>query len=359
MTKRLITTWKWLAAIGIASAAGIALLMTEPPSGPLITLVADFLRSIWARPFLAENSYGGTLLVVVQATVLVVALWFAAKVASRKIKVRFLDRTPLEEGRKYALQRLMAYTLFLFGSLIGIPALGLDLGSLAVFSGALGIGVGLGFQTIAKNFASGLILLFEQQVKVGDRIEVGTVEGEEGGTLQGDIVSIGSRATLVRTNDNVVIVVPNSEFIEQRVTNLTLNDRTVRISLPVGVSYDSDPEQVRDILINVGTAHPDVQREPRPNVIFAGFGDSSLDFELRVWTSKRVTRPRRIASELYFEVFKAFKQEGIEIPFPQRDLHLRSVSSGISVDGKSLADGPAATAQETGEHGSPGMTGER
>ena len=265
----------------------------------------------------------------VEAAVLIVALWFASKMASRIVRVRFLDKTPLEEGRKYAFQRLVSYSLFLLGSLVGIHSLGLDLSSLAFFSGALGIGVGLGFQQIAKNFAAGLILLFEQRIKVGDRIEVGQGPGDQGMALQGNVVSIGSRATLVRTNANVVIVVPNSLFLENQVTNLTLNDRSVRIDLPVGVSYSSDPEQVRAVLVGVANSHPDVQEDPQPDAIFTGFGDSSLDFELRVWTTKRVTSPRVIASEIYFEAFRELGEAGIEIPFPQRDVHVRSVSSGI------------------------------
>ncbi len=326
--------WQWLAIGVLAGAAAISLLMAEPPHVPVLKFLSDFLGKLWNSHFLAQRSYGDTLLLVLQASILIIVLWFAAKVAGRIAKARFLDRTSLSEGRKFALQRLLAYSLFLFGGLTGIHALGLDLSTLTVFGGALGIGLGLGFQTIAKNFASGLILLFEHPVKVGDRVEVGD--------LQGDIVSIGSRATWVRTNDNVVMIVPNSEFIEQRVTNLTLNDRNVRINVPVGVSYASDPAHVRAILIGVGHAHPDVLEDPTPDVIFAGFGDSSLDFELRVWTATQVTTPRVIASELYFKVFEAFKREGIEIPFPQRDLHLRSVSDAIPIESGPQTEDPGA-----------------
>jgi len=273
---------------------------------------------------------------------LVVILWFATKLASRIFRVRFLDRTHLEEGRKFALQRIVGYSLFTFGALTGVHAIGVDVGSIAVFSGALGIGLGLGFQTIAKNFASGLILLFEQPVKVGDRVQVGN--------LQGNIVTIGSRATWVRTNDNVVMIVPNSEFIEQQVTNLTLNDRIVRINVPLGVSYASNPEHVRDILMVVGRGHPDVLEEPEPDVIFTGFGQSSLDFDLRIWTANQVSTPRVIASQLYFEIFAALKREGVEIPFPQRDLHVRSV--------RNVAPGSEIATRALGEdHESVGSVG--
>ena len=207
---------------------------------------------------------------------------------------------------------------------MGLHFIGLDLTSFALFTGAVGIGIGLGFQNIAKNFASGIVLLIESSVKVGDRIEI---EG-----LQGDIVYIGSRGTWVRTNENVVIIVPNTEFIEGRVTNWTANDRNVRINIPLGVSYESDPERVRQVLLEVARDHPDVLLDPAPDVIFTSFGESSLDFELRIWTSKQVTTPRIITSDIYFNVFAAFKREGIEIPFPQRDLHLRSSSIPVGVD---------------------------
>ena len=316
---RLRALWKWLAAVGLVGAIAIALLMAEPPDIPLLIFLSDSLLGLWNSPFLSTETYGDTILLAIKGTLLVVILWFATKLASRIFRVRFLDKTHLEEGRKFALQRIVAYSLFTFGALTGVHAIGVDVGSIAVFSGALGIGLGLGFQTIAKNFASGLILLFEQPVKVGDRVQVGD--------LQGNIVTIASRATWVRTNDNVVMIVPNSEFIEQRVTNLTLNDRIVRINVPVGVSYASSPEQVREILMQVGRGHPDVLEDPEPDVIFTGFGESSLEFALRVWTSNQVSTPRVIASQLYFALFAALKREDIEIPFPQRDLHVRSVTN--------------------------------
>ena len=145
------------------------------------------------------------------------------------------------------------------------------------------------------------------------------------------ITRIAARATWIRTNDNVVMIIPNSEFINSHVTNWTANDRQVRFPIPLGVSYKSDPEVVRDVLMEVADRHPDVLTVPEPEVVFTGFGDSSLNFILNVWTVTRVQYPRILASEIYFMMFKAFKEHGIEIPFPQRDLHLRSVDSPIPV----------------------------
>ena len=161
----------------------------------------------------------------------------------------------------------------------------------------------------------------ERPIKVGDRVEIEK--------LTGDVERIAARSTWVRTNDNVVIIVPNSEFTSKRVTNWTANDRRVRITLPVGTSYSSDPEKVKRLLMRVAGEHPDVLADPAADVVFTAFGDSSLDFELRVWTTSQTRTPQILKSDLYFSIFSLFKQENIEIPFPQRDLHLRSVSMSI------------------------------
>jgi small-conductance mechanosensitive channel len=151
---------------------------------------------------------------------------------------------------------------------------------------------------------------------VGDRIEVGEVEG--------DVISISVRATTVLTNDNISIIVPNSEFISKQVINWSHNDRNIRFRLPVGVSYSEDPEKVKEVLLKVADDNPHVLKTPAPLVIFKGFGDSSLDFELAVWTSTHTDKPSILRSELYFEIFKRFGENKIEIPFPQRDIHIRS-----------------------------------
>ncbi len=213
--------------------------------------------------------------------------------------------------------------MFLVGLVIGLQSAGVDLSSLVVVGGAVSVGVGFGLQTVPNNFISGLILLVERPIKLGDRVEVGEING--------DVVRIAARSTWVRTNDNVVIVVPNSEFVSNRITNWTANDRQVRSSVPVGVSYGSNPEEVRDVLIKVAQDHPDVLDQPDPEVRFVAFGDSSLDFELRVWTNKRVQTPKTLTSEGLFSILRPFRERGIEIPFPQRDVHLKSVAASIPI----------------------------
>ena len=183
-------------------------------------------------------------------------------------------------------------------------------------AGAVGIGIGFGLQSIANNFISGLVILFERPVKVGDRIQVGGVTG--------DVVRIGARATTVKTNDNIDIIVPNSEFISSQVINWSHSDREVRLHVPVGVSYSSNPEEVQKILLDVAAVQPGVLKSPAPEVLFTEFGDSSLNFELLVWTSEFIAKPNFLHSELNFAIRAKFKECGVEIPFPQRDVHVRS-----------------------------------
>ncbi len=237
------------------------------------------------------------------------------------LQKRVLTNVPLAVGQQYAVARVISYLVFVLGLIVGLQSLGLNLSSLIVVGGALGIGVGLGLQAIVSNFVAGLILLLEQPIKLGDRIEVGDTYG--------DVVRLRGRSTWIRTNDNVVIIVANSEFIDQRVTSWTANDRQVRISLSVGVSYDSDPKVVREVLLTVASGHPDVLADPNPEVIFLGLGDSSLNFELRVWTIQQVQTPARLQSDLYSAIFEAFRKENIEMPFPQRDLHIRSIAEPL------------------------------
>jgi small-conductance mechanosensitive channel len=156
---------------------------------------------------------------------------------------------------------------------------------------------------------------------VGDRVDVGNVHG--------DVVRISARATTVVTNDNIAIIVPNSDFVSTKVTNWSFTDRKVRFDIPVGVSYSSDPNQVTELLLEVATDHPGVLSAPKPDVLFEEFGDNSLNFTLLVWTTTYATRPRVLRSELNYAISAIFKENDIEIPFPQRDLHVRSGSLRI------------------------------
>jgi len=278
---------------------------------------------LWTEPFLTVGGLHVSPMFLLEAAAFLVLLVLLSRVSRRILQNRILAHTSIDPGLQYALDVGTGYLVFILGLIIGLQSVGINLSSLAFLTGIIGVGVGFGMQNIVSNFVSGLILLVERPVKVGDRVEVGD--------LSGDIVRIAARSTWVRTNDNVVIIVPNSEFISSRVTNWTANDRRVRISVPFGAGYSSDPAAVRDILLRIANAQPDILDDPSPDVIFQGFGDNSLNFELRVWTEDSLRTPQILKSNLYFAVFRAFSEHNIEIPFPQRDIHFRSFSTPVPV----------------------------
>ncbi len=297
----------------------------RPTEVPLIalTLVPDLLNSlsggtrhILLYSFFKIGALPITPLFLIKAAAFLFLLITISHLIQRILLGRLFRHLHIADAQKFALGRFATYLLFLGGLFIGLQSLGVNLNSLVVFGGALGVGVGLGLQNVVSNFVAGLILLIEQPIRMGDRIETGN-------TL-GDVVRIAARSTWVRTNDNVIKIVPNNEFINNPVTNWTANDPNVRISLPVGVGYNSSPDQVRDILLQAAHANPDVLPDPKPDVIFTDYGDNSLNFSLRVWTANRAHAPAILKSDLYFALFRLFTEHSIELPFPQRDLHLRS-----------------------------------
>lgn len=225
-------------------------------------------------------------------------------------------------GVRFAIGSIVRYLGLLVGLLVILGALGVRMDALTVAAGAVGVGIGFGLQQITSNFVSGLILLVERPIKIGDRIEVGAVNG--------DVVQIAPRATTILTNDNIAIIVPNLSFVTEKVVNWSHSDRNVRFSVEVGVAYGSDTELVERLLLEVARANPGVLADPAPDVLLEAFGESSLDFRLRVWTKEYTTRPMILQSQLNFAIDRAFREHGVEIPFPQRDLHLRSGGLGTA-----------------------------
>lgn len=296
------------------------------PAGMMPGLSAsarDFLHGALTTPYFTVGDVEITPLFLLKSLLFLLALSVFSGMVRRFLRDRVLTRTSMDQGQRYAAARVTGYAVFFIGVIVGLQSAGVNLSSLLVVGGAVGIGVGFGLQTIANNFISGLILLFERPVKIGDRVEVGS--------LNGDVIRIAGRSTWVRTNDNIVVIVPNAEFIANQVTNWTANDPQVRFSLPVGVSYGSDPEKVRRVLLDVAAKNPDVMDTPEPSALFTGFGDSALHFELRVWTVKKTHRPKELLSDLNYAIFAAFREQGIQIPFPQRDLHIKSFEVPVRV----------------------------
>jgi potassium efflux system protein len=251
---------------------------------------------------------------------LTVGTIYVVLLISKAIQNILLDsifpRYRVELGVQLSMVRLIHYSVLVVGFIILLNILGFELTKLTILGGALGVGIGFGLQAIVNNFASGLILLFERPIKVGDTIEIGNDFGE--------VKKLGLRATVVSTFDNAEIVIPNSDLITAPVTNWTLSGRQARVKVPVGVAYGSDIQKVLEILMSCAKEHPMVLSEPQPRALFLAFGASSLDIELRVWTPDFSDR-RQLQSELNMEIKSEFSLAGIEIPFPQTDLHLRSV----------------------------------
>ena len=273
-------------------------------------------RDVLDYTFFKVGALPVTTLFLVKAVIFVFLLFAFSQAVQKFFVTRLLGRLDLSAGLKFALGRFTTYALFCVGLFVGLQSLGVNLSSLVVFGGAVGVGVGLGLQNVVSNFVAGLILLVEQPIRMGDRIETGN-------TL-GDVVKIAARSTWVRTNDNVIIIVPNNEFINNSVTNWTANDPNVRVSVQVGVGYGSDPEVVRELMLKAAAAHAGVLQDPKPDVLFTDYGDNSINFSLRVWTESHSHTPLVLKSDLYFALFKVFGEHGIELPFPQRDLHIRS-----------------------------------
>ncbi len=249
---------------------------------------------------------------IVSSTILVIF----SKRFTRFLERRFLANRITEKGTRSAIVTIVRYLILLFGFLFIFKSAGFDLGAFSWLLGALGVGLGFGLQNITSNFVSGIIILFERPIKIGDRIQVGDISG--------DVVAISMRSTTIITNDNISIIVPNSKFINDNVTNWSHNDRLVRFHYPIGVAYKEDPERVKEIVLKVADNHSGILKTPAPMLLFTEYGDNSLNFELVVWTSTYIQKPAVLKSELYYILFKEFAANDIEIPFPQRDIHIRS-----------------------------------
>jgi small-conductance mechanosensitive channel len=241
--------------------------------------------------------------------------YLTSKIKKLMIK-RVFPRYNMDIGVSQSIATISSYLLIIIGLFVIFQTTGIDLSAVGLLIGALGIGIGFGLQSVTNNFISGIIILFERPVKVGDRIEIDD--------LAGNIITISARTTTVITNDNIAVIVPNSDLVNSRVINWSHLNRNVRLNFPVGVSYKENPEIIKKLLIEVADSNPGVLKEPKPDVLFDSFGESSLDFKLRVWTADYSDTPMVLKSQLYYAIFKKFKEHNIEIPFPQRDLHLKS-----------------------------------
>ena len=260
--------------------------------------------------------------------ILVFVWWFSAIVERTLRRVALHGRSQELSSTVYAFTRLVRYLVWILGTLIGLTYLGFDLKSLAFLGGAIGVGIGFGLQNIFSNFISGIIILVEKTLKIGDFVDL-----QSG--VRGTVAEISMRYTRVTTNDSVDILVPNSEFINQRVTNWTFGERNRRIRVPFGVAYGSDKQQVREAGIAAAKTLRGIILDDRhpADVRLVKLGDSSLDFELLVWVGPElIGRPGGTHARLLWALEEELTARGIEIPYPQRDIRLRSGNLRIKID---------------------------
>src|SRR2546423_5919554 len=294
----IVTTILSLAAIVFftvtaVNAAGIPLVWTAPLPAINLSLVQIFLL----------------------ISLLVAVFWFSSG-TKRFLFNRLLAQSGLDRSLQYAIAQVVSNIVLVVGIFFVLENAGIHLAALAVFSGAGGVGGGFGLQNIASNFISGLVILAERPITIGDRVEVAGVIGQ--------VQQIHARSTVIVTNDNIAMIVPNTKFIDSPVTNWTYGDPRVRFRIPVGVAYGSDVRKVSDALVAAGRSNPHVLDDPAPSVFLKEFGASSINFELVVWSSEMSHRPSRFKSDLNFAIEEKLREAGIEIPNPQRDLHIRS-----------------------------------
>ncbi|MGI8786935.1 MAG: mechanosensitive ion channel domain-containing protein [Pyrinomonadaceae bacterium] len=282
--------------------------------------VRDTVFSYFQDIFAAKLAVGSLSLSLGDVALFALTVWLAfaiSRFVQFVLKEDVYPRVNLAGGVPYAISTMLHYVILVVGFVMAIAALGFDLTKFTILAGAFGVGLGFGLQTIVNNFVSGLILLFERPVTVGDTVQIGE--------HQGDLNGIGLRASILRKVDGSEVIVPNSKLISEEVINWTLSDQQRRLDVSVGVAYGSDPEHIIELLTKVALKHDNILKSPAPRTLFIGFGENSLDFQLRAWTD-HTDQWFVIKSELAVGVHKALSDAGIEIPFPQRDLNLKIVS---------------------------------
>jgi small-conductance mechanosensitive channel len=281
------------------------------------------LQRIMSFPIFQLGDTTVTFWLIIKAILILLTIVYVSRLAQSYFDYKVYPSFGIDPGLGYALNTVFKYSALGIGFLIALNILGINLQFLLVFAGAIGIGIGLGLQNMAANVISGFTIIFGGKIRKGDWIEV---EG-----MMGQVTDIYLRATKVRTRDNIEYLVPNSNIISNTMVNYTLTSPLIRIELPVGVSYSADPRLVEKILLAAAENEPLVEKTHRPAVRFVQYADNSINFELLVWIDVRRTPRRRIRSNLYFTIFEEFAKVGIEIPFPQRDVHIRSQAGSAEI----------------------------
>lgn len=297
--------------------------------------VLNFLAGFFTRPLFQVNGTAVSVTSILIFLGLAAASLLLARQGRRIVKRVVGGR--LEATLASALEQIVNVLIIVVGLYISLLFIGIDVSGLVVLVSALGVGIGFGLQNVASNLISGFIILLERPISVGDRVTVGETIG--------NVVNIGLRSTEIVTPDNIMIIVPNAEFVSNRVTNWTRGRPQTRLHLPVGIAYGSDLERTKRLLLEVAAANPQVLATPAPDVWLTGFGDSALNIELLVWVGKPDLIPK-LRSELNFAIEATLRTNGVNIPFPQRDV--RVLLDNTSAEGiKDLARAPGQDGQPT------------
>jgi small-conductance mechanosensitive channel len=302
------------------------LILQDQPMAPSIgDSLLERVIKILNFPFISQ---GGLRVSIISLILLVLVISIAALVsryARRFLDKRVLPRVHMEPGLRYTLLMLAHYVIIVFGILYGLKlGLSVDLTGVAVILGFLSVGVGFGLQYVAADIISGFILLFERPVRVGDRLRL-----KDG--IEGRVQRISIRSTVIVTNENMAVIVPNSKLVQNELINYSYPSQNVRLNVPVGVAYGSDLEMVSQALVEAAGSVDEVLATPEPRVHFSGFGDSSLNLEIRVWINEPHKHPQ-IRSNVNFAIDRVFRERNIEIPFPQRDVRLHTAPIKINED---------------------------
>lgn len=266
------------------------------------------------------QNVGITISHLVVAVIAVLVSLVVSKILRSSLRNHVFKKLSIDEGLEYTLLRFLHFLILFIGIYIGLSTVNIPLGAILGLFAVIGVGIGFGLQNLTSNFISGIILLLERPVKVGDRLEISGVWG--------DVKHVNLRTTLIETPDGISVIVPNLKLLENEVVNYSYGNPKIRLQVPVGIAYGSDCQKATEILVQVALDNKRVMIEPKPKVWFREFGDSSLNFMLLFWIPNATVK-YDVISEINYAIDAGFKKNGIEIPFPQRDLHLRSTEGII------------------------------
>lgn len=277
--------------------------------------LSDWLLKFWEFKLFAVDKNPITVGKLLLGIILFIVGYFVSRKLAKSIQTKVLSRFEIDDSLQHSLQQVIFYLFIVVFTLFILNFLNIPITIFTVLGGALAIGVGFGSQNLVNNFISGIILMIERPIKVGDVIQIGE--------LRGKVEDIGSRSTRIKSMNNTHIVVPNSTFLEQNVLNWTLSDDIVRSVVKVGVAYGSPTKKVEELLLQAVSAQPEVMKVPAVDVLFQDFGDNSLNFEVYYYAHiQNLFHLQKLASDIRFKIDELFNAHNIVIAFPQRDVHL-------------------------------------